>query len=43
MSRRIEGLVSQYSPRFKAKSPAVLQIGVRPAIAAGSFAEMTPT
>jgi hypothetical protein len=28
MSRRIEGLVSQYSPRFNAKSPAVLQNGV---------------
>jgi hypothetical protein len=33
MSRRIEGLVSQCSPRFKAKSPAVLQIGVdRPSL-----------
>jgi hypothetical protein len=43
MSRRIEGLVSQYSPRFNARSPAVLQNGVGPAIAAGSLAEMTPT
>jgi hypothetical protein len=25
MSRRIEGLVSQYSPRFNAKSPGVSQ------------------
>jgi hypothetical protein len=35
MSRRIEGLVSQYSARFNGKSPAVLQNGAdRPSLPA---------